>query len=224
MFGKKQRARGPMRTLFKLMLNSLYGKFGQTGEKVVVVPVRTFLKLKSAPLNFKTWNGLVFWNVDQSPPPWGNFVWPAIITARARVRLLRELMRLRRSGCRPLYCDTDAVMYQGAASYPSQARKIGDFELRGMFHKALILGKKEYGLQNQNGTWLLHVKGVPSGVRAPYLRTGRADYMLPSKIRGAARSGARANVWRTVHKERRTDLRKRVQRSDGTLPPVRVAG
>jgi len=222
MFRRKQKARGALRTMYKLMLNSLYGKFGQTGQKVRVMSVREFLALDRAPLDFRFWNGLVFWNIEHAPPPWGNFVWPAIITARARVRLMSELIRLKDKGCRPLYCDTDAVIFQGSASYPLKARRIGDFELRGEFPNSLILGKKEYGLQDTDGSWLLHVKGVPSAVRDPYLRTGEAEYMLPFKMRGAARSGERANVWRSVRKKRRTDLRKRSRTSDGSLRTARL--
>lgn len=225
MFHRKQTSRGPMRETYKLLLNSLYGKFGQSGIRVRALPLAKFLKLKSAPVSYRVWGGLAIWTEESTPPPWANMLWAAITTARARVRLRAEIVRIQARGARPLYCDTDSVIYAGPPGrYPLKARQIGDFERRGAYRSALIVGKKEYGLESSAGMWEIHVKGVPAAHREEYLRSGEAAYQLPTKMREAARTGRQANVWREVRKRRRVGDGGRVRMPDGTLIPLEISG
>lgn len=224
MFRRKQRARGAGRTLYKLLLNSLYGKFGQQGKQIRAVPIAKLPGLKDPPLEWRAWNGLAIYSVDAPPPPWGNNVWPAWITARARVRLADEIDKLVASGCRPIYCDTDSVMFQGAARYASKARRIGQFEIRGVYDRAVFVGKKEYMLKVGPRRWECHAKGVPAPQRKRYLLTGHAEFDRPVRIRESARVGLDANVWRGVEKTRRKNLSDSA-RPDGSIPvPVLTAG
>lgn len=222
MFAKKQRARGGARTMYKLLLNALYGKFGQQGRQVRAVPLDKFLRQPEAPITWREWNGLAIYSQDGIPPPWGNNVWPAFVTARARVRLAQEIETLAGSGARPLYCDTDSVIYSGGKRrYPARASKPGTFESRGKFRQLLLVGKKEYALQS--GTrWEVHAKGVPFSERFRYLTEGVAEFSRPTRIREAARDGGTPNVWKRVRKERRTKLEKHAALSDGALPVSRI--
>lgn len=224
MFRRKARARGGMRTAYKLLLNALYGKFGQRGETVRAVPTETFAAMENPPDKFRVWNGLCFFTEHSRPPPWSNMVWAAIVTARARIRLHTEITRLRAAGCRVLYCDTDSVMFLPPASgrgprYPVKA-KLGGFELRGEYRELLVIGKKEYGLRLQSGAWEPHIKGVPKKQRMRYLRTGKAEFDRPVKMRESSRLGIGANVWRTVRKSRGELNKGRTRNPDGSLPPV----
>jgi len=218
MFRRKQRARGMDRTLYKLLLNALYGKFGQQGRQVRAIPLAKLLTLKNPPSEWRAWCGLAIYTTEQAPPPWGNNVWPAFVTARARVRLARQMRTLRERGARVLYCDTDSIIYQGEAGrFPVRARQIGEFELRGRFRRFLCVGKKEYGLDLGRGRWELHAKGVPFTERERYLLTGEAEFERPVRLREGARSGETVNVWRRVRKVRRLNLKMRAA-ADGALP------
>lgn len=221
-YKKKEQAKGPARLGYKLLLNALYGKFGQGGEKVVATPLSKFIKKTKLPEDFRIWNGIVIYSVKGSPPPWGNNVWPAIITSRARVRLAQEMARIREAGGIVLYCDTDSIIFQGAdqLEYPEKAAKIGDFELRGKYAKILIAGKKEYGLCDDEGNWEIHVKGVPEKERAGYLFNGRAIYEKPNRLKESARRGLTPNLWEKVEKQRKVSFKDRVRRADGTFQPV----
>lgn len=223
-YALKEEAKGPARLGFKLLLNALYGKFGQTGDKVVATTIEKFTKVRKPPLKFRVWNGLVIYTVKGSPPPWGNNVWPAIITARARVRLAQEMRRIREAGGTVLYCDTDSIIYKGAdgLSYPEKAANIGDFELRGQFAKILIAGKKEYGLWDHDGKCYLHAKGVPLSQREKYLLTGTAEYEKPNRLRESSRRGLQANVWQSVVKVRKVSFSQRVRKPDGTFEPITI--
>jgi hypothetical protein len=219
LFRRKSRARGLRREMFKRLLTGLYGKFGQGGAKVRAIPVSRFLTLDSAPVRARHWHGLVLYTQETMPPPWGNDVWPAFVTARARVRLAREMQRVRDRGGRVLYCDTDSIFYTGPGGrYATKAARIGDFELRGTRRRMLIVGKKEYALETSPGRWESHVKGVPLLQRYAYLMEGEASFERPTKMREAAVTGNRVNAWRTIKKVRRVDLRNGAMLPDGTLP------
>ncbi len=224
LFARKQAARGPLRTIFKLLLNALYGKFGQKGEKVVSLPLDRFHKLKRAPLDYRVWNGLAIYRVDGVPPPWGNNIWPAIVTARARVRLHQEMQKLSDRGARLFYCDTDSVMFDlKGARYPAQVTEPGKFELRGRFRKILIVGKKEYAIEGFDGRMELHAKGVPMIARKEYLETGRASFDRPTRILESTRTGGTPNVWTTRSKQRRVSFASRTRKADGSLSPITVS-
>jgi len=223
LFEKKRGARGPLRTIYKLLLNALYGKFGQKGDKVISMPLDRFAKLDSAPTDFRVWNGLAVYRVAALPPPWSNNVWPAIVTARARIRLHAEMWKIVRRGGRLFYCDTDSVVFDlKGARYPKEVTEAGKFELRGRFKSILIVGKKEYLIEDFDGKIEPHAKGVPFAVREDYLRTGKAEFKRPVKILESTRSGASPNVWRTVSKERRVSFTSRARKADGSLKPITI--
>lgn len=219
MFRRKQASRGMSRTVYKLLLNSLYGKFGQQGRQVRCMELSEFMALEHAPHDWRYWNGLAIFSEDGPPPPWGNNVWAAFVTARARDRLASELERVTKLGGRVLYCDTDSIMYQGERpTYPEKAARPGEFESRGRYRSLLIVGKKEYALESRKDIWHPQCKGVPEAERMLYLTTGSVTFQRPTRLRESARLGVTANVWREVPKVRKTDLRKKVSRTDGTLP------
>jgi hypothetical protein len=220
LFALKNKARGISRHAFKLLLNSLYGKFSQQGRRVHAIPLDRLLAMPCPPLEWRAWNGLAIYSTEHDPPPWSNHVWPALITARARVRLADAAYRVIRQGGRVLYCDTDSLMFQGGGRYPKTAKRPGDFELRGSYRQAVIVGKKEYAVEVRANRWDCHVKGVPEAQRQDYLKNGVATFSRPVRIRESSRIGKPANLWREVTKQRRTVLRGR--KSDGTLPTLIV--
>lgn len=221
-FALKNKARGPARMGYKLLLNSLYGKFGETGDRVTAVPLSKFVTLPNPPKDFRVWYGIAIYSEKKSPPPWGNQVWSALITARARVRLAKEMAKVRAAGGTVLYCDTDSVIYQNAPSlrYAEKASKAGDFELRGRYARILIAGKKEYGLCDDEGRWEIAVKGVPEIARKDYLFTGHAEFQKPNRIKEAARRGLKPNIWTNKTKDRKVNFDKRTERADGTFEPL----
>jgi hypothetical protein len=203
-------------------MNALYGKFGQTGDKVIAMPLESFVKLRRIPDSYRIWNGIAIYSVKGDPPPWGNNLWSALITASARIKLAREIERICGAGGKVLYCDTDSIIFSGAEKlkYPEKAACIGDFELRGRYAKIHIAGKKEYGLCDKSGNWEIHVKGVPFDARMGYLFNGIANYSLPTRLREAARRGIKANEWRSKLKTRKANYNERTRMADGTLAPI----
>jgi hypothetical protein len=223
-FKKKQVARGSKRLMYKLMMNALYGKFSQRGEHIVAETIEEFRELANPPDDFRIWNGLVLYEEEGNIPPWGNVVWSAIITARARIRLHTEMMKILDLGGRPLYCDTDSIAYINHAKtitkYPNKARAAGDFETRGCYKSILIVGKKEYALQTYSDEWIPYCKGIPARYREEYLLKGTATFVKPIKIRESTRRNINPNIWTPVTKTRHVSFENRVRNPDGTLAPI----
>lgn len=67
MFRRKQASRGMSRTVYKLLLNSLYGKFGQQGRQVRCMELSEFMALEHAPHDWRYWNGLAIFSEDGPP-------------------------------------------------------------------------------------------------------------------------------------------------------------
>jgi len=213
LFRVKHTSRGLRRTHAKLLLNGLYGKFGERGGRTVAVPQAVWEDMKPRPRDTRLGLGLALYTLDTPPPPWGNVVWAALVTARCRVRLLAELHHLREAGCTPLYCDTDGIYYLGGFRYPQKAANVGGWEDRGHYSRMTIRGKKEYGIKRAGEPWTWYAKGVPFAAREEYVRNGVASFVRPNRLRESLRLGKAPNVW-----EDREKRRKRVL-DPGPVPP-----
>lgn len=226
LFERKARSRGPAREIYKTLLNALYGKFSQQGTRIHSLPLEKFMAYKGSVSGFRVWNGIAIWREEADPPPWGNNVWPAFVTARARIALHRELSRIRAAGRRLLYCDTDSILYTGdPMGHRIKAERPGDFEHRETAVSAWIVGRKEYGLELEPGVWDLMAKGIPESQRAAYLETGRARFKRPTKLREAMAGRGEPNQWTEHKKERRVSYGQGRRQPDGDLvAPVIRAG
>jgi len=209
----KSRARGVRRQVTKLLLNGLYGKFGERGDRTVVKSLDDYRATLPRSLETRLSLGMAITTVPGPPPPWANVVWAALVTARCRVRLLQELHKLRSQGARVLYVDTDGIFFieppGSKIHYPEKAQKPGDWEYRGRFD-LIIEGKKEYALRAPGGPWEYHAKGVPYAAREAYIRNGHAEFERPNRLRESIRRGKTPNVWEPRTKDRRKVLTKGV--------------
>lgn len=228
LFSLKNESRGPERLLYKILLNALYGKFGERGGRIVI---QTLDQYESRPHpTARIWNGLAIYRVETEPRPHANVVWASLVTARARVRLHQEIERVLDAGGRPLYCDTDSVFFtisNGAGSklhYPSKAARPGDFELKGVYRHAHIVGKKEYALETSPGVWSYHAKGVPTEARETFFKTGKTTFQRPNRLLESTVRSLKPNVWSERTKVRRIDYRGRRRNADGSLSPLVVRG
>jgi len=215
----KSRAQGVRRQVTKLLLNGLYGKFGERGDRTVVTRLEDYRNHLPRSLDTRLSLGMAITTVPGPPPPWANVVWAALVTARCRVRLLQELHKLRSQGARVLYVDTDGIFFieppGSKIHYPEKASKPGDWESRpspgpdGLWDLD-ILGKKEYATRpaGSKGPWEYHAKGVPYAARETYIRNGHAEFERPNRLRESIRRGKQPNVWEPRTKDRRKILTK----------------
>lgn len=142
-FEIKQSSRGTSRyVLAKLMLNSLYGKFGQKYEQQKIV---RYDELADNEDNFHHTDHPDYVLVPEKTR--SRFLLPflaAYITERARAIHYRYMSQAPHS---MYYCDTDSLIT--SAQYPSGAA-LGELSLKGVFDFACI-GCKSYALRSEKG-------------------------------------------------------------------------
>lgn len=198
--------------LWKLYMNSLYGKFGQrAGLEMIYDDRQITLKTK--------------------PSAAANVVWAAYVTALARVRLLGFL----RSTGECFYTDTDSLFTH--AVLPTSP-DLGALKLEGEYDSMEAVGNKMYAWHREahgpltgRGRCSLcgrlpdepcaqyKAKGVPKKVAEDFIRQGRAVYRKPARFRESRRTGATMNRWYEVPKVRRAEYTKRRMLADGRTEP-----
>lgn len=216
------------REFYKMLLNSAYGKFVQSH------PDRQYtLEKPDGPCEMVG----PFWEQERSmnrAPLNSNYLWGVHVTAYARIHLLDQILAAHNAGAEVLYCDTDSVMYTGAAPLDF-GPGLGQMSIKS-FDAAFFRLAKGYVLcrraKDGDGYTVAAVaaKGVPSERGLDFLRYGVASAWKPVRLReGLVRSSGGAtfaervegvNVWRAVKRSVRYEYvkRPRIGRS-GTRPP-----
>src|SRR5512137_592018 len=186
---------------WKLMMNSLYGKFGQNDGLEVIANDRLR-------------------NLGTSAAH-ANVIWAAYVTSLARVRLLHHL----RSVTAAYYTDTDSIFTPDLMPTGSG---LGELKEEGVYMLAEFVGNKLYtftadgphGSCKREGPHNhVKAKGVPEEAARDFLRHGRCIFRRPARLKEARRGGPAANVWSTVEKVRESMYTKRKVRFDGRTEP-----
>lgn len=192
--------------LFKILMNSLYGKFASAPSMWTLITEDEYID-RSHPSDpncvcnaRKVWDGSVYLVQEAADgyPVHTNYIWPALITGRARSRLWTDAHSLMKKGGKVFYCDTDSLIYTGTANLGSSPG-LGEWGTETYVPpKDLeIRGPKMYRIGDE-----YKVKGIPSvsldeygRERRPakeYFETGRASFRRPVRMREALkRAGAK---------------------------------
>ena len=137
------------RSLAKLMLNSLYGKFGMNDSRITKVPVEIGDKI-------------IYRLVDNNTTYYYKEV-ASYITSKARCKLASFMNRC---GDKFLYCDTDSVYYIGH-EIPEifkdvvDPKKLGYWKYEGHYTRFKALKAKCYLKQLDDGTIERRIAGCP---------------------------------------------------------------
>lgn len=202
LYALKKRSGEPMRTIAKLLLNSLYGKFGQQPVKKVYMTERDapngaypILTPDGKP------SGFAYYERRSN----SAYLLPHIasaVTAKARVVLLSKLNE------RSYYCDTDSVF---TSDYIATGDELGDWGLVGNGECQFIQPK----LYKFNGTW--KAKGLNKEQSIDEFVNGGINHGQRSKsIKEALNSGTTACEHVSVDKVLRESHPKREWIGDDT--------
>lgn len=139
--------------IVKLLLNALYGKFGQSPERRKVVPWSKDLPKGAIPADGTPDSAV--WYIDEKIE--APYIMPQIaahVTSLARVKLF---LKLDEDTC---YCDTDSVL---TPSFIESSTALGDMkdEYPGVTFEGSFLAPKLYCLNGSDGS----VKVVAKGIR-----------------------------------------------------------
>lgn len=158
------------RLLYKLAMNSLYGKFAANPERYkyhMIVPMDDIPALDDCGWQFA--GELGNWALAEAPLPenarhYYNVATGASITGFVRAMLWRAIC----SSGGVLYCDTDSIACRTIGDAIKIGDKLGEWKNEGAFDKAGIAGKKLYifrGIPNKLQKGKREYKTAAKGVR-----------------------------------------------------------
>lgn len=149
----KQNESGAKRELAKLMLNSLYGKYGSNPHKKNSVPKWDEVKNRVSYSTIEKSEG-----EDSVYLPVGIF-----ITSYARQHIITEAQR---NYDNFIYCDTDSLHLLGTNHDISNihSTNLGAYDLENEFTCAKYMRPKRYMFE-ANGRWKIKCAGLPSDAR-----------------------------------------------------------
>jgi len=183
----------------KLLMNSLYGKFGQGRERT----------------EFDGENFITV--IDENFPE--NTIIPFAIftTALARIELFEYLQLCSKNG-KVFYCDTDSIH---TTSFLPTSKKLGALKLEGQFNFGKYLAPKVYFLDGSDGN-IIHAKGIPQDMQKEFIKNLRVTFKKPNRLKESFKRGLIANEWHEIEKVFRDNTGKRNFKSDGSSLPLTI--
>jgi hypothetical protein len=185
-------------TFWKLMMNSLYGKFGAKDEML------TISKDKE--------------RIITSSSRWSNVIWAAYVTCYARLTLLQYL----RQAEVVYYTDTDSVFTPNEMPV---SKELGKLKLEGIYKRSEFFGNKVYVVDDVYRAKGVprKKKNSEDDPAKDFIRTGRCIFRRPARLRESRRSTNQANVWYEAEKQFRAIYTKRKISTDGSTFPLTVS-
>lgn len=181
------------KTFWKLMLNSLYGKFGQTRGITTIT--------------IDKGSGKAVERTISSRSKTSNIIWSAYVTSYARVKLHKYLIQC----SKVYYTDTDSLFTPDEIETSTE---LGDLKLEGVRSLCEFVGNKIYMVDGK-----AKAKGVREAFASDFIRTGRAIYRKPARYREAMRNQVKANYWYEVEKKHNAEYTKRIVTGEGFTEP-----
>lgn len=154
---KKAKADGQalLSYVFKILLNSLYGKLGEQPEKDGIVVRPEKMPRNGEMLMPGVWRVSKFAHVAHE-----HVAAPAVITARSRHLLRRAWQRAVDSGFLLWYGDTDSMVTDAPPEVIGDSGELGELKYEGPIREATFLAPKVYDYSDADGH---HVKAKGFG-------------------------------------------------------------
>lgn len=182
---EKDRSEGIDREFWKLLMNSLYGKFGQESALTILKDGREH-------------------TFTPNQPDHVNVLWAAMITARARVKLWRAMLE-----ANPLYyCDTDSLFTERPLT---TGGGLGMLREVATYRGGEFFGNKCYvveGKATAKGIPKPREEG-DGDFPLQFLYAGRTLFRKPARLREARKQGLVPNKWYLESRVRDPVYRKR---------------
>jgi len=214
MYTKRQEYKeqgSPMEYVVKILMNSLYGKFGQKFiNKDNWLPFDFGMKELEKFDFIERYGNYVRVVKKMSQPAYFCFpCWAAYVTAHARLKLWRAIKE-----CDPVYVDTDSLITDKPMPY---SNALGDLKLEMTINEGIIVRPKFYGLHAFKGSnEIEHVKIKGLAKRMTYLELKgflvdpHCKYNKFMKFKESLRRGFIPNEIREVEKRLCLEDSKRV--------------
>lgn len=150
--------------IYKILLNSCYGKLAQQLEQSCYVFGEAYEFLRQAAaedgnLRPSPMPG-VSEIVEETPGPFRHVAAGAYVTALARLKLLEGMETALRNGARIYYCDTDSIVIDKKIRHWGKSKDLGSWEMESEFVTAEFLCPKVYRAVDTEGKLTLKAKGT----------------------------------------------------------------
>jgi hypothetical protein len=208
----------------KILLNSLYGKFGMREDKEKLIYCDDGVPEGCMPLNPLDEDCRVWREPTEVDAPYIIPQIAAHVTALARLNLHSFILEASRLGI-VAYVDTDSLMTTADLSHLTSS-KLGALkdEGAGVTYEGVFLQPKVYALFGSDGSAKVAMKGYKSRLVFDFetLRHGGSlTYETLEKVGTLARAGfKRGPVLRSVVRQIRTEDQKRIYLPDGISRPI----
>lgn len=188
--------------MLKLCMNNLYGQLATSGKITrYCVPTEDRVLNSEGQMVGKK----ILHTYEMPLPAHTNYIHAAYVTAYGRLKLMECLNKIGEKDL--IYCDTDSVIFDGRNGNPFKITdELGGMKLEGKASIVQTWAPKMYRFENK-----YRAKGVKSDAAELFCKTGKAEMVLPYRLREAIHfydddqitKRFRASVWRRITKERR---------------------
>lgn len=217
-----KRAGDPRELVVKLLMNSLYGKFGEDYarsdvKRIVPYERATELAGKNYTVEIVELGGAEWGLAEEkrrARPRHTIPIWAAYVTAWARLELLK---RMEECGD-VVYCDTDSLFTH--REMPT-GDGLGELKLEGEYEEGIIQNPKVYLLKSETGKPKTASRGIPIALAETFIHLGEVTFLKAVKLLEAIRRGLAPSSWIEVKKVSRTTFPKR-QPLPGSVATVRT--
>ena len=209
LYTKRQAVKGVdelMSYTLKILMNALFGKWGEEGELTVVSRGQRYTM--------------------RQIPRHSNMIWAAYVLAHGRLNLYRFMNQAAAVG-RLLYVDTDSIFVKCASDvkpFPD-SKQLGDLSFKGKHGYAHFKLPKLYQIDDT-----YKAKGIPKDKRhrfpehlkKEFFHDGIAEFLRPYRWLESKKLREQPNVWHTVTKQIQAEYTKRTVRADGKTWPLKI--
>lgn len=192
----------------KVLMNALYGKWGEEGELTVISRGKR--------------------HTMHQVPKHSNMIWATYILAYARLSLYGFMMQAKDHGTL-LYTDTDSIFVKTDKKQPpfEGSKELGALSYKGYHRLAHFKLPKLYHVDDS-----YKAKGVPNDkqhafpehLKKTFFEEGIAEFVKPYRWLESKKVHQQANVWHTVTKQVFSTYDKRITLQNGHTYPLTIGG
>jgi len=223
LYAKRKASTGIYNTIYKLILNSLYGKFAQrinfeqTYYDEIPYDIARNLRDRGIDFNIQLFNKTrndCFLQIKKVGHLHHTIpVFSSYITSFSRVLLLDYLYDNIEN---LVYCDTDSLCLDVERNYDSQ--ELGKLKRENQIIIE-IYGNKSYRESDGKSTFL-KMKGVPQ--KAEQVTIKEYNYLKMTKTKEGLRRNSEPGHFRSINKKLTFKYEKRLVNPDGTTKPIKL--
>ena len=150
----------PMELVYKLLMNSLYGKFAEkydTTTKSVHKNQITQVELESGLVKNQI-GDYYYLSEEQDPRVHCIPIWAIYVTAYGRIKMHKAMSEVIAQGKKVVYCDTDSIVTD--AILPT-SKELGELKLEQVIKTGYFIRAKSYMPVDEVGEAEIRMKGIP---------------------------------------------------------------